>query len=289
MKSIGFIGVGNMGAPMARRLIQAGFELTVCDASPQALERFKDLAVKTTLKPTECAICEIVIVMVTTDGQVKDVVLGSEGILHAVIPDRPPLIAVMSTVLPRTIQELAKHCAAKNVPLLDAPVSGVPIAAKEGRLSIFVGGEEKDLSVARPIFEVMGTNIYHIGRLGFGEVVKLINNILSNGNIFLIAEAMLIGRKYGLDPDKLASILDASTGRNWLTRDWSKGRQFFEMYTQNINVTQLLIDIFRKDLGHAQQLAEEEDVVCPFLDLMVEMVNGFSSSDILSRWQSVVQ
>jgi 3-hydroxyisobutyrate dehydrogenase-like beta-hydroxyacid dehydrogenase len=288
MKRIGFIGVGSMGAPMAIRLVKAGYELTVCDKTSKALDKFREMGVRVTDKPANCADNDIVIVMVVNDSQVKEVVLGPEGILNAVDPNCPPILAIMSTVFPQTTHELAPRCAEKGVRLVDAPVGGMPVAADQGKLAILAGGTRVDLDAIRPVFEIVGENIHHTGPLGCGNITKLVNNIISITNLILSVEAMLVGKQCGMDPSHLASILEKSSGCNFLTKDWERGRATFEFYSQDLNRCKDLIDILRKDLGHAQELAEKVDVACPLLDHVVQAVQRFSYEEMKEKWHAVL-
>ena len=277
-----------MGARIARCLVRSGYQLTVCDKRPHALENFIDMGVRVTDTPAVCAECEIVIIMVVNDSQVKEVVLRPDGLLNAVDSSHAPLLAVMSTVLPETIQELAPQCAEKNVHLVDAPVSGFPTRAEEGKLSIMVGGEKEDLETMRPVFEVMGESIYHTGALGTGEITKLVNNILGITNLFLSVEAMLVGQECGMDPHKLASILETSSGRNFATKDWKKARLVYKAFSQSIDLTEVAVDLCLKDLRHAQKMAKDINVTCPLLDHIVKGISGFSYEEIKRRWHSVI-
>ena len=288
MKRIGFIGVGSIGAPMARCIVRAGYQTTVCDKRPQALEAFKEMGAIVTEKVSDCADREVVIVMVADDAQVREVVVGSDGLLNAVDQNRPPMLAVMSTVLPETIQKLAPKCTEKKVRLVDAPVSGFPMRAEQGKLSILVGGEKADVDAMRPVFEVMGENIYHTGALGAGEITKLVNNIIAITNIFVTAEAMMVGQKYGMDPYKLASIMDTSSGRNFATKDWEMGRGFYKIFSENLDMAKTALDLCRKDLEHAQKLGQGVNVASPLLDQIVGALNNFSYEEIKERWHSVL-
>ena len=288
MESIGFIGVGSIGNPMAKCLAKAGYKLTICDKSPQAREKFKEIAVGITDKPTDCSKSEMIIVMVATDSQVKEVMLGPNGVLNAVDPIQAPLLAIMSTILPQTTQEVALHCAKKNVRLVDATVTGGPIVAEQGKLTIMVGGEKANFEAMRSIFEVMGENIYHTGALGSGNVTKLINNIIGVTNIFVTLEAMLLGKKCGMNPDKLASILKTGSGQNFFVRDWDKGRAFFDFFFGTLDSAKLACDFARKDLGHAQELADQVHLVCPLLNRIVEETKRFSPEELMERWHSVI-
>lgn len=287
MELIGFIGLGSIGAPMAKCVVKAGYKLIACDISAPAREKFEKTAVRVTDRPANCAKCEMVIVMVSTDSQVREVILAPNGVLNAVDPNRPPLLAIMSTILPQTTQEIAIHCKEKNVHIVDAPVSGGPLIADQGGLTIMVGGEEADLEAMRPVLEAMGKNIYYMGALGSGNVAKLVNNIIGVTNFFLTVEAMLVGKKCGIDPHKLAEVLETCTGRNFSTEDWEKSLAFFKFFSQNLTLSKVLLDLARKDLEHAQQLATKVKLICPLVDEIVRVVNNFSYEEIMERWRSI--
>jgi 3-hydroxyisobutyrate dehydrogenase len=287
MEKIGFIGVGSIGAPMARCLIRAGLQVVVCARSPRSLAPFADMAAQVTNKPSDCAGQEMVIVMVANDEQVEQVLLGSEGLLSAIDPQRPPLLAIMSTVLPQTIQTMAAACAFKGVKLVDAPVSGLPVVAEQGKLTIMVGGEAADLERMRPVFAAMGKNIFHTGALGTGEVTKLVNNILGVTNLFLCVEAMLVGKAYGLDLQRLAAILETSSGRNFATKDWERGKATFGFFAKSLELCKVGLDLAGKDLHHAQELATMAGLDTPLLDHILDAIHQFSPKKLQAQWSSV--
>jgi 3-hydroxyisobutyrate dehydrogenase len=263
MKQIGFIGVGNMGTPMAMCLIRAGYELIVCDKRFSALEKFKVIGVSVTERPAGCAQTEMVIIMVGDDSQVEETLLGTDGLLKAVHPQRPPLLAIMSTIL--------------------------PVLAEKGKLTIMAGGEKDDLEAMRPIFETMGENIYHTGSLGTGSTTKLVNNIIGLTNLFLSAEAFQIGQKLGMNLSTLASIFEKSTGRIFLTKDWESSRKIFEIFSQNLETSKVTVELARKDLEHAQQLAKEANVACPLFDHIVEAIYSLSYKEVNEKWHSLIK
>jgi 3-hydroxyisobutyrate dehydrogenase len=289
MKRIGFIGVGSMGNPMAMCLIRGGHQLIVCDKRSSALEKFKVIGVSVTEKPADCAESEMVVIMVADDSQVEETLLGTNGLLKAVNPNQPPLLAIMSTVLPGTVKRLASYCAEKNVRLVDAPVSGMPVLAEKGKLTIMVGGEKGDLDVMRPIFKIMGENIYHTGPLGTGNTTKLINNMIGLTNLFLSAEAFQIGQKLGMDPYALASIFENSSGRIFLTKDWETSRKIFEIFSQSLEASKLAVELARKDMEHAQQIAKEANVLCPLFDHIVQGIHDLSYQEINEKWHSLIK
>jgi len=287
MKRIGFIGLGSIGAPMAGCIIRAGFQVTVCDQNPKALDRFRKTAYRVTDKPADCADQEMVVVMVANDDQVKAVMEGEDGLLKAVNPKQPPLLAVMSTVLPHTTQGLAPACAKKNIRLIDAPVSGLPVVAEQGKLTIMAGGEAADLEAMRPVLKTMGENIFHTGPLGSGNVTKLVNNIVGVTNLFLSVEAMLVGKKYGMDLSKLAAIMETSSGRNFSTKDWERGKATFAYFAQSLDLSKVLVDLTRKDLQHALELARKAGLSSPLLEQIVQVVEKSSYEEIKERWGAI--
>jgi len=287
MKRIGFIGLGSIGAPMARCVIRAGFQVTVCDKSPKALEAFKKIAYRITDNVTDCAGQEMVVVMVASDDQVKAVMEGEDGLLNAVNPKQPPLLAIMSTIYPYTTQGFAPACAKKNIRLIDAPVSGLPVVAEQGKLTIMVGGEASDLEAMRPVLKTMGENIFHTGPLGSGNVTKLVNNIVGVTNLFLSVEAMLVGKKYGMDLTKLAAIMETSSGRNFSTKDWERGKATFAFFAQSLELSKVLVDLTRKDLEHALEMARKAHLSSPLLEQIVQVVEKFTYEEIKERWGAV--
>jgi 3-hydroxyisobutyrate dehydrogenase len=212
---------------------------------------------------------------------------GDDGLLKAVNPKQPPLLAIMSTILPHTTQGLAPACAKKNIRLIDAPVSGLPVVAEQGKLTIMVGGEAADLEAMRPVLKTMGENIFHTGPLGSGNVTKLVNNIVGVTNLFLSVEAMLVGKKYGLDLSKLAAIMETSSGRNFSTKDWERGKATFAFFAQSLDLSKVLVDLTRKDLQHALELARKADLSTPLLEQIVQVVEKFSYGEIKERWGAV--
>jgi 3-hydroxyisobutyrate dehydrogenase len=289
MKRIGFIGLGSIGAPMARSVIRAGFQVTVCDKSAKALEGFKKTAYRVTDKPSDCAGQEMVVVMVASDEQVKAVMEAEDGLLMAVDPQKPPLLAIMSTIYPYTTQGFAPACAKKNIRLIDAPVSGLPVVAEQGKLTIMVGGEAADLEAMRPVLKAMGENIFHTGPLGSGDVTKLVNNIVGVTNLFLSVEAMLVGKKYGMDPTKLAAIMETSSGRNFSTKDWERGKATFAFFAQSLELSKVLVDLTRKDLQHAVEIARKAGLSSPVLEGVMQVVEKTTPEEIKERWGSVAE
>jgi len=212
---IGFIGLGNMGAPMAANLARAGHELVAFDALAAALAPLAALGARAAGSVGTLAAEELgmIITMLPASPEVRAVYLGEDGVLASV---RPGVILVdASTIDPHTAREVAAAAAARGNPMLDAPVSGGTGGAKAGTLTFMVGGEAAALELARPVLAAMGRNIVHCGGPGTGQVAKIANNLLLGISMIGVAEAMSLGTSLGIDPAVLASVINTSSGRCW--------------------------------------------------------------------------
>jgi 3-hydroxyisobutyrate dehydrogenase len=216
---VGLIGLGIMGAPQARNLLRAGFEVTVATRTPGKAEKFatesaslgKVRAVET---PAEVAVTsEIIITMVTDSPDVVAVARGEQGIFTAASPGS--IIIDMSTISPQVTRELAEEAKSKGLPWLDAPVSGGEKGAIEGTLTIMVGGEAEALERARPVLEAMGKRITHFGPAGNGQSAKLCNQIMTAVNMLSVCEALTFGAKAGLDLATLHQALTGGAANSW--------------------------------------------------------------------------
>ena len=223
---VGFIGLGNMGAPMARRLVNAGYSLVVADAIPEAVEKFA-AGSKCERAESLAALgeqCQVVITMLPNGYIVRDVLLGahtgahhgSAGIATEGVTSRLTRGSVcidMSSSSPVGTRELSADLAKLGFPLVDAPVSGGVKKAADGSLALMVGGEAEPIARVKPILEVMG-KFFATGASGTGHAMKALNNFMSAANLATAAEAVIAGQRFGLDPAVMISILNASTGRN---------------------------------------------------------------------------
>jgi 3-hydroxyisobutyrate dehydrogenase len=217
--NVGLIGLGIMGAPMARNLLKAGFNLTVATRSPGKAEKFaaensplgKAQAVSS---PAEVAASsEIIITMVTDSPDVVAVARGAEGIFAAAKPGS--IIIDMSTISPQVTRELAEEAESKGLFWLDAPVSGGEKGAIEGTLTIMIGGKAEALERARPALEAMGKRITHFGPAGNGQSAKLCNQIMTAVNLMAVCEALTFGAKAGLDLATLHQALTGGADNSW--------------------------------------------------------------------------
>lgn len=214
-KKLGFIGLGIMGRPMCKNLIQAGYSVTVWNRSRPGIDECvahgaaagssaKDVAEKS----------EVVITMVTASADVQEVVLGPNGVLEGASPGM--ILIDMTTMSPKVTKEIAKKLKERGVKMLDAPVSGGDKGAKAGTLSIMVGGPEEVFKECVPIFEVLGKNIVHIGEEnGAGQSTKLCNQVIVFLNLLAVCEGLTLAAKAKLDLEKVFSAVRAGAASSW--------------------------------------------------------------------------
>jgi 3-hydroxyisobutyrate dehydrogenase len=282
---IGFIGIGVMGRPMTLNLLQAGHRVTVFARNPEKPEVQEVLQAGARLAPSSRAVAiasDIVITMVPNSSQVEEVVAGPQGVLEGA---RKGLIIIdMSTIAPSVSRKLAEVAAQSGVHFLDAPVSGGSQGAVNATLTIMVGGRREIFEQARPVLEAMGKpeNIFYVGPQGAGEVVKLVNNILSGAIAATIAEAFVLGVKAGADVDTMARIIGVSTGASWQLSNQFPMRAFNGSFQPGF-----MTDLLHKDLGLALDLAAELRTPAAMTALtrqMYEMAraSGFGREDYTS-------
>jgi 3-hydroxyisobutyrate dehydrogenase-like beta-hydroxyacid dehydrogenase len=210
---IGFLGLGTMGGPMARRLAGAGHAVTGYEPNSKRAEQATAAGVTLAASPARVAeAADVVLSSLPDVATVRRAYLGEDGALAGA---RGGMIFVdVSTTDPDTWKDVGKAARARGVDCLDAPVSGGPTEAGNGKLIFLVGGDAAVLERARPVLSVLGGEIHHIGPLGSGQVIKIVNNVMSVGNVVVAAEAMVLGVRAGLDPQKLFDILSTSGGRS---------------------------------------------------------------------------
>ncbi len=286
MRAVGFVGVGNIGGPMARCLKRKGYDLIVCDQNEAALQSFRALGARTVTEPRNLGGEEAVVFMVSNDQQLKDAVLGSKGLLAGIDGRGPALVIVMSTVLPATIQEIATPLRAKGVRIVDAPVSGGPLPAEKGELTIMTGGDPVDLEAAKPILETMGQRIINCGALGSGEMIKIVNNLVGVSVQFLVAEAFQLAHKSGVDLARLATVMDTSSGRNFWSRDWELTRRQYDEYASDLPKLDVFLQRSVKDFKLALQLAGQEGITMPILETVTDTVSKMQRQDVYDRFHS---
>ena len=212
---IGFLGLGNMGGPMASNLLKAGHQLSVFDLSNHAVAELVEKGAQgcASVAALVAAAPDVLISMLPAAAHVKDVYLGSEGIIEQL--SKPTYLIDSSTIDPHSAREVAKAAQAAGHHMLDAPVSGGTTGAQAATLTFMVGGAAEDLQQMQPIFQAMGRNITHCGASGNGQVAKVANNMLLGISMIGVAEAMALGVSLGMDAKTLAGIINTSSGRCW--------------------------------------------------------------------------
>jgi 2-hydroxymethylglutarate dehydrogenase len=250
-KKIGFIGLGAMGKPMAKNLIKAGYDLTVHDLNPQPVEEILSLGAKKAKSPAETAKgVEVIITILPADDEVKAVALGPEGVLEGA--RKGAVYFDMSSIAPHTSKYVASEAEKKGIKFLDAPVSGGTIGAEKASLTIMVGGDKALLDEHMGILQAVGKTIYHVGNVGMGETVKMVNQMLLGINLVGIAEAFVMGTKLGVAPEVLYKVIRASSGNSFLIDH----RVPDYIFTGNFTQPGFAIDLLRKDLGLAMESAK---------------------------------
>jgi 3-hydroxyisobutyrate dehydrogenase len=214
MAKVGFIGLGNMGLPMAANLIKAGHAVSGFDVNEDAGARLA--AGGGTKAPSIAEACkdaEVVITMLPAGEHVREVYLGEGGVLAAVAP--ATLVIDSSTIDVETARQVARQAQAKGLAMIDAPVSGGVSGAQAATLTFMVGGGDEAFERARPLLEAMGKTIVHAGGPGNGQAAKICNNMILGASMIVVAEAFLLAEKLGLDAQKLFDISSKSSGQCW--------------------------------------------------------------------------
>ncbi|MFL5991561.1 MAG: 2-hydroxy-3-oxopropionate reductase [Rubrobacteraceae bacterium] len=287
---VGFIGLGIMGMPMARNLMEAGYELTVHNRSPEKAEELGKEGAAVAATPREVAEnSDVVITMLPDSPQVREVVAGEEGVLEGI--SEGALLIDMSTISPVVTEELAEALKEKGASMLDAPVSGGDVGAIEGTLSIMVGGEQADFQRAKPLFEAMGKTITHVGPTGAGQVTKAANQVVVALTIEAVSEALVLGSAGGVSAEKILEVLGGGLASNkvmevkrekFLSHNFEPGGK---------------VEFHHKDLGIALAAGREYGVVLPaaavvdqlFEALITRGRGGWDHSALLSLIEDLAQ
>lgn len=255
MSNIAFIGLGNMGGPMAQNLLKAGHALTVFDLVPAAVQALVDAGAKSAVNAEACIDgAEIVITMLPASRHVEGLYLGDAGLLQKI--SAGTLVIECSTIAPESARKVATEAQACGVRMIDAPVSGGTGGAVAGTLTFIVGGASADLEAARPYLEKMGRNIFHAGDSGAGQVAKICNNMLLGILMAGTSEALALGVANGLDPKVLSDIIAKSSGRNWATELYNPWPGVMpDVPASKDYAGGFGVDLMLKDLGLAAEAA----------------------------------
>lgn len=270
IRHIGFIGLGLMGTPMTKNLLKAGYDLTVHDINREALEEVLGLGAKEASSPKDVAdSSEAIILSLPGESEVEDVILGKGGIVEA---GRPGSVLVdMSTISPLTARRMAEVLQKQGMDMLDAPVSGGQEGAREGSLTIMVGGKPEIFERMQPVLQKLGKNVTHIGGHGAGQVAKAANQIIVGLTIEAVAEGLVFAAKSGVDPEKV---------RKALLGGYAQSR-VLELHGQRMTDRNFVpggkVRSHKKDIEIVMAVAREIGVYLPGTALLSHLWNALAS------------
>jgi 2-hydroxy-3-oxopropionate reductase len=265
-EKVGFIGLGIMGGPMVKNLMEAGHELVLYNRTREKAEDLaKEGSADVAGSPEEVAEqSDVVITMLPDSPQVREVLVGEDGLLEGL--KEGALVVDMSTISPVVTEELAEKVKEKGASMLDAPVSGGDVGAIEGTLSIMVGGSEDDFERAKPLFDVMGKTVTHVGPVGAGQVVKAANQIVVALTIEAVSEALVLGSRGGVSPEKILDVLGGGLAGNKVMevkREKFLSHKFDPGFRSELH---------HKDLGIALAAGREYGVALPVTAVVDQML-----------------
>lgn len=265
MEKIGFIGLGNMGMPMAQNLISNGIKVKGFDVSEEVLKQASENNIMVCSDALQASKEIDVLITMLPNGEAVSSVFNSESLLENIDPSI--LIIECSTISPKTSKELSLKASSLNLEMIDAPVSGGVKGAQEASLTFMVGGSVENVEKAKPILSKMGKNIFHAGGSGSGQIAKLCNNMLLAIHMSGTAEALSIGVKSGLDPSVLSEIMSKSSGGNW---SLDKYNPYPGVMTESPASKDyqggFLNKLMIKDLNLAKELAQDSKTETPMGD-----------------------
>lgn len=289
MASVGFIGLGNMGGPMAANLIKKGNKLVVFDVSAESIAKLTQQGAVAAATPAAVAEqCDTIVTMLPSPSHVTDVFTNKKtGILSRV--RKGALLIDSSTIDPGTVKKVSAESTAHGAMMIDAPVSGGVGGATAGTLAFMVGGQEAAFERAKPYLQAMGKNIFHCGEIGSGQVAKIANNLVLAISMAAVSEGMNLGVKLGMDPTKLASIINTSSGRCWSSDTYNPCPGVMPNVPSSRGYTGGFgVDLMKKDLGLALQAAQDSGAALPIGSQVAELYQQLSKMGWGGRDFSVV-
>ena len=271
MERIGFIGLGNMGGPMASNLVKSGKEVVGFDLMDEALEIAQQNGIKIALDAASTTLnTDVLISMLPASQHVESLYLGEKGLLE--ILDKKTLIIDCSTIAPNSARKVANKAKELELRMIDAPVSGGVGGAQNASLTFIVGGDSDNVEKAKPVLEKMGKNIFHAGNNGAGQVAKVCNNMLLAIHMCGTAEAIALGVKNDLDPTVLSEIMRKSSGGNWSLEVYNPFPGVMEGVPASRNYEGgFLNKLMFKDLGLAKEASESSNSQTPMGNLAREL------------------
>lgn len=289
---VGFVGIGSMGWPMARNIAAAGYTLSVYDTDGSRAGRFEaEHGVRVADEPESLGrYADVVVTMLPTGADVREAMLGAEGAHGVAHGLRDGAIVIdMSSSDPIGTRELGALLAERGIALIDAPVSGLVAKAESGGLTIMIGTDDETvLETVLPILGVLGERLVRVGRLGCGHAMKALNNIVAASAFAATAEALIVGKRFGLDPAVMAEVMNASTGRNFHTEMSFPAHVLPRRFS-----TGFTLGLLAKDVSIAAGLGASLGATTPLLDLVNrlfaegrdEVGAAADNTAVIDRWE----
>ncbi len=284
---VAFIGMGTMGAPMALNILKAGHQVTVHNRTRDRELLVAEAGANRAESPQASAVgAELILTCVSDSADVEAVILGEQGVIHGA--EAGALVIDMSTISPITTRQIAAELATRQIKMLDAPVSGGSEGAKNGTLSIMIGGDAEDVERATPVLSAMGKTITHVGSTGAGQITKAINQIIVAGTYWSIAEGIALGLKAGLDMDKVVQAVGGGAAGSWgLTH--RSGNMINNTYPLGFRLR-----LHQKDLKIALEAARELGVTLPMAAYVDQaevglVAQGYGDEDVSAIARAIRQ
>lgn len=265
---VGFIGLGNIGGPMARRVVAGGYTVVVYDLRPEAVARLTAVGAQAADSPRAVAQrCRQILLSLPTSVQVEAVCLGPDGIVHGAAPGT--VVLDLTSGQPSATVRIAQALAERGIHMLDAPVSGGTTGAEEGTLAVMVGGDEALFERYKPLLSTFGANLFFMGPIGAGHLTKSLNNFLSAVTTLATSEAMVVATKAGLDPARVLAVIQKSSGRSYASE-----KRFPQFVLKNdfSHRGGMAIELLHKDLEIAMTAGREQMVPMPMAHLAQQLV-----------------
>jgi len=269
IKTVGFIGIGNMGRPMAANLIKGGYQVVAYDADGKRAAQFAtDARAKSaaTLAALGAQV-EAIVTMLPTGKEVRACLLETEGGALATNLPRGALVIDMSSADPVGTRQIHADLAARGLSFVDAPVSGGVPRATDGSLAIMIGGDAAAVAAAKPVLSTMGTRLFEVGGPGNGHAMKALNNFVAGTGFIAVAEAVLVGKSFGLDPAVMMDVMNVSTGKNFNTENVVKQHVISRQFASGF-----ALGLLAKDVKIAADLAAAIDVESPLSRLSAALL-----------------
>ena len=263
-QTVGFVGLGKMGWPMAHNLATAGYDLVVRDADAARQSSFAaEHGCRPAEHPGDFAAARVVVTMLPDDTTVWQAIVEWEGGIGSRLP-ADAVVVDMSSSHPDGTTRLGAELAPLGVAVVDAPVSGGVPRAEAGTLTLMIGGDDEDaIERVRPVLEVLGERLFRTGPLASGHAMKALNNFVAGGTYAIVVEALAVGGRFGLDPATMIDVMNASTGRSFITEDVVKDHVLTGVYG-----TGFAVGLLAKDTGIARLLAEASGVEAPLCGIV---------------------